>query len=132
MSITIALPVVRDPQAQGGYAQIETFKALVRQNLKNILLTASGERIMDPNFGVGLRNYLFEQNKSIAEQELRAKIYEQVQRYYPIVQIDDIVFEELDEKYDNYLKLAIHYTVLPLGMRDYIEQTVTAEISEEL
>ena len=32
----------------------------IRQNLKMIILTNPGEKIMDPNFGIGIRKYLFE------------------------------------------------------------------------
>ena len=34
----------------------------MEQNLKNLVLTSPGERVMDPLFGVGLKNFLFEQN----------------------------------------------------------------------
>ena len=51
------LPLTKDPQ--DGYALNKEYVELVQQNLKMILLTAPGERIMEPEFGVGLRNYLF-------------------------------------------------------------------------
>ena len=44
----------------GNYKLIKTYKNLIKQNFKNLILTAPGERIMDPNFGVGIRNFLFE------------------------------------------------------------------------
>ena len=42
-----------------GYRLTKTIKETVQQNLKMIVLTSPGERIMNPDFGVGLRNYLF-------------------------------------------------------------------------
>mgnify|MGYP000439218146 FL=1 len=54
------LPLTKDPQ--DGYALNKEYVELVQQNLKMILLTAPGERIMEPEFGVGLRNYLFQNN----------------------------------------------------------------------
>ena len=36
----------------------------VKFQLKNILLTRPGEKLSDPNFGVGLHNYLFSQGSS--------------------------------------------------------------------
>lgn len=32
----------------------------IKQNLKMIILTNPGEKIMDPEFGIGIRRYLFE------------------------------------------------------------------------
>ena len=36
-----------------------------KSNLINVLLTEPGERIMEPNFGVGLKRLLFESNLSM-------------------------------------------------------------------
>ena len=46
-----------------GYENNQTVLADIQQNLKMVLLTSPGERIMDPNFGVGMKRYLFEQNR---------------------------------------------------------------------
>ena len=56
--ITPHLPLVVD--GINGIKLIQDYKDLVKQNLKNLLLTIPGERIMDVDFGVGLRKYLFE------------------------------------------------------------------------
>ena len=43
----------------------------VKSNLLNVLLTEPGERIFKPNFGVGLRNYLFENSNDLSNLEER-------------------------------------------------------------
>ena len=53
------LPLNRDIKF-GNFGLITNFKDQVKQNFKNLLLTSPGERIMNGDFGVGLRNYLFE------------------------------------------------------------------------
>ena len=53
------LPLNRDHRF-GLFSLITNYKDEVRQNFKNLLLTAPGERMMIPDFGVGLRNFLFE------------------------------------------------------------------------
>lgn len=50
------LPVSRD--SEDGYSLTKTYEEMVRQNLKNLLLTNPGERMMDPDFGVGMKRYL--------------------------------------------------------------------------
>ena len=49
-------------QVDGPYGLIKDYVELVKQNFKMLLLTNPGERIMNPDFGVGLRRYLFEMN----------------------------------------------------------------------
>ena len=43
-----------------GYADVGSIKSLVRFHLKNLLLTYPGEKISDPEYGVGIKKYLFE------------------------------------------------------------------------
>ena len=57
----------------------------VKSNLLSIVLTEPGERIFRPNFGVGLRNYLFE--NFIDQEDLKIRIEEQVNRYLPQINL---------------------------------------------
>ena len=41
----------------------------IKQNFKNLILTVPGERVMLPDFGVGLKQYLFTNQGYIAELE---------------------------------------------------------------
>ena len=43
----------------GAYRLVKSFKELVKQNFKNLVLTAPGERIMDPNFGGWIKKFSF-------------------------------------------------------------------------
>ena len=51
--ISPQLPLVYS-HTDGPYQLNKTLKDVVRQNLKMLILTAPGERIMVPEFGVGL------------------------------------------------------------------------------
>lgn len=59
-------------------------------NFINVLLTRKGERIMHPNFGVGLMDYVFDQlnvdNLGLLENE----IYTQMSMWLPYVQIHEL------------------------------------------
>ena len=59
-----------------------------KSNLINLLLTVPGERVNLPNFGVGLKNLLFEQNINI--EALREKIIAQSNFYVPNIQVFDV------------------------------------------
>ena len=59
--ISPKLPLTIDSR-DGKYALNKTVRQAIAQNLKNLVLTAPGERIMNSDFGVGIRNYLFRDN----------------------------------------------------------------------
>lgn len=101
----------------GAYDLNTNFEDLAKQNLKMLILTIPGERIMDPNFGVGLRKYLFEQNISNTYSLVETRIFEQVQRYLNYIQIDDIQFQIPEDNPDIFphsLSISISFTILPL------------------
>jgi len=71
-----------------------TTKLHAKSKLINVLLTSPGERLHHPNFGVGLKNRLFQQNTPIAEEELRAIVTPQVEQYIPEITIKNITFKD--------------------------------------
>ena len=110
-------PRVPFRKGDDGYVMIETYKEMVHQNLKSVLLTSPGERIMDPEFGVGLRNYLFEMNNESTYDDISGKINEQVEKYLPFIEITSITFDD-DEA--NALFMRVEYNILPLGIEDVV------------
>lgn len=84
------LPLYRDDK-YGNYGLITSYTEEVKQNFKNLLLTAPGERMMNPDFGIGLRHFLFEP-KQDAISKIRQRVEGQVSRYMPFVQIEKIQF----------------------------------------
>ena len=70
------LPLQKD-NLYGFYSLTTQYKEQIQQNLKNLLLTSPGERVMLPDFGVGLRHFLFEPRQhSVAK--MRQKIDQQI------------------------------------------------------
>jgi phage baseplate assembly protein W len=55
-----------------------------------VILTSPGERIMFPEFGVGIRRYLFEQNTTSTLGVIRSRIEQQVSTYLPYIRILDL------------------------------------------
>ena len=72
------LPLSRD-FVNGNYSLIVSYKKEVKQNIKNLLLTSPGERVMNPDFGVGLRRFLFEQRELVIPQ-VRQRIDQQINK----------------------------------------------------
>ena len=61
-SYAVKLPLTQD--TGDAYTMIKRIKALVKQNVKMLILTNPGERVMEPNYGVGIRQFLFENFES--------------------------------------------------------------------
>ena len=116
-NISPILPLTLDPA--NGYANNHTEVAAIIQDLKMLILTSPGERIMDPNFGVGMRRFLFEQNNSTTHSSIKAKILRQVSEYLPFLDIQDITFtteEDSSNVRANALLVAIKFIITPLGI----------------
>ena len=59
-------------------------------NLKNLILTRPGERIMEPFFGTNLQDSLFEQNDDILISSIRESINEAVGFWLPYITISKL------------------------------------------
>ena len=51
---------------------------------------------MIPDFGVGIRKYLFE-NQADASHQIEKRLHEQVDKYMPYVEIERVAFRTTDE-----------------------------------
>jgi hypothetical protein len=99
------------------------FTKLVRQNLKMLLLTVPGERVMDPEFGVGLKTYLFQNFHEGTLAEIDAKVREQAAKYLPVVSIIGLSFDQ--SRIDtNQLGIAIKFTIPNIGATDLLQITI--------
>ena len=70
-----------------------TTKNHAKSKLVNLLITSPGERLNQPNFGIGMKNRLFEQQTPIAAEDLRNIINPQVQIYIPEIEIKNIAIK---------------------------------------
>ena len=89
--ISPKLPLVYNLD-DGPFELNKTTKETIAQNLKNLLLTAPGERVMDVNFGVGIRNFLFEGITPEIYQRISTGIRQQINRYMPFVELVNLNF----------------------------------------
>ena len=81
----------------------QTLKEQVKANLINLLLTQAGERVNEPNFGVGLKHYLFEPN--VNKEDLNEKINTQINYYIPEISLIDSIVDTTDNEYTIFIKI---------------------------
>ena len=120
-SIGVALPLLKD--SADGFQMNKTIRDTVKQNLKMILLTNPGERIMDPEFGVGIQSFLFSNFSDDIQNQLYTKITEQVRTYMPSVSITNITFNDNNPD-TNTLSFQVFYTLRDAGLNDLLEFTI--------
>jgi|TARA_R110002051_G_scaffold57768_1_gene106730 phage baseplate assembly protein W len=77
---------------EDGYASNKTMREVAKQNLKMLVLTAPGERMMVPEFGVGIRNFLFESLSQTTFSKIESEIRLQADRYLPYINIKSVNF----------------------------------------
>ena len=81
----------------------QTTREQLKTNLLNILLTVPGERINNPNYGIGLKNQVFENN--IDSVTLQENINGQLAFWLPEVIITEVIVQQNIEQYRVSIKL---------------------------
>jgi len=124
--ISVKLPLSMS-ETDGAYLLNKTLKETVKQNFKMLLLTNPGERMMDPDFGIGLETFLFELNTSSVQDAISARIHEQVIKYMPFIEVIDTYFGPDDVEFGmspNSLHITIKYEVIPTSEVDILSLTL--------
>ena len=110
------LPIQRD--SENGFGLIKTYSELIKQNFKNLILTVPGERMMDPEFGVGIRNFLFLNFSEDTPEQIEEALVEQTSRYMPFVRLGNLDIFEVEDS--QILSITIQYSVPTVGVADRI------------
>jgi len=108
--LAVQLPLTRNNE--DGFALLKNYNDLVTQNLKMLVLTSPGERLMDPEFGVGARNYLFEGMSPATFDNFKSRLMVQQRKYLPYLVIERVEFATSQNNpalNDNTLGIIIHY-----------------------
>jgi len=108
----------------GAYSLLTTYREEVKQNFKNLILTSPGEKVMNPDFGVGMRHFLFEPNEFVIP-TLKQRIVSQVKKYMPFIKIKNIDFNpgRSPNENPNMLSVAIEYEVPNINLNTVLTLT---------
>lgn len=95
------------------FNQSFTTKEQIKSNLINLILTSPGERIMNPDFGIGIRDLIFEQ--VVDAESLKGQIIDSAARYVPEIEILDLTTGRVSDSTNPeiyQLRIAITYALL--------------------
>ena len=69
----------------------------MKNNIRNLLLTNRGERVFQPNLGLGLRQFLFEQITPDTIIAIQNDIRDTLSLWLPFVIIENIIVNQKDD-----------------------------------
>ena len=98
---------------QGFFRQTQKLNEQVKSNIRNLLLTAKGERVMQPTFGSDLQNLLFENITDNLNEKIEQTITEAIEEWLPYVQINNI--------------FVVHNELVPNEVQVQLEFSITIE-----
>lgn len=84
-------------------------KDAIKTNLINFILTGTGERYFNPDFGTNLRTYLFENINTSKIQEIKFKITSVIEIYFPRVVIN--LLEIIGQPDTNSISFVMKYSI---------------------
>ena len=96
-----------------------TTKEATKNNLINYFLTNPGERPLNPTFGAGLRDFVFEQIIDENLDFLQEKISADMQNFFPNVNILNL--EVYSNTNNNSINISLNYNIINTNISDTIE-----------
>ena len=94
-------------------------KDAIKNNLINFFLTNPGERIENPLFGAGLRNFIFSQIQTDNLDFIKEDVQTKINDNFNNISVEEInVFRSVDE---NTIKINITYSIPNTGINDTLE-----------
>ena len=118
---SIHFPFAIDP-APGRLAQEHDYERYIQQLIRQVLLTAQGERINRPDFGAGVRRLVFVPNSPGTASLAQTLIFQALSTWLGnLIRTDDVQVESNNER----LNISIVYTILARRERRFLNLEVT-------
>jgi len=121
--LSVVLPLTVS-ERDGTYALHDSLRTMAQQNIKMVVLTSPGERVMDPHFGVGIRKYLFHPALESVGDIVSSRVKEQAAIYLPYVRIQSVDSKVYADS--NSLFVKVRYSIPSVGVVDEFEFPVSA------
>jgi phage baseplate assembly protein W len=91
--VGIDYPFHKSLGVEGWFASTDTTIKAVKNNIKMLLMTNKGERLMQPNLGLNLRKYMFEQFTEETRITIENEIVDTFRFWLPFVEIKDLIIK---------------------------------------
>ena len=105
----------------GRIAAERSYEEHVDQMIRQVLLTAPGERINRPEFGCGVRGMLFAPNSDVSASLAQVSVHQALDRWLgSVITVDNITVAAVDST----LTISISYVLLARQQRRYLNLEV--------
>ena len=111
--VGIDYPFHRSLGVEGWFKSTDTTIKAVKNNIKMLLMTNKGERYMQPNLGLNLRKYMFEQFTEETRITIENEIVDTFKFWLPFIEIKDLIInmEETDSIGKNKLNISVLFNI---------------------
>lgn len=90
----LGIGINKKSDSNGIFAVNYTTISQARENLKNLILTKKGERVMQPEFGCDIWELLFEPIvDDVISSQIESSILNAVEIWLPYINVDKIIFD---------------------------------------
>lgn len=108
--------------AQGEIAQERDYAEHVEQLVRQVLLTAPGERINRPDFGCGIKRLVFAPSGEVAATLAQAVIVQSLSKWLgSVIRVHEVRVRAIEERLD----IQIGFAILARGERRFLNLEVT-------
>ena len=105
----------------GTIAEEPEYDAYIRQLIRQVLLTARGERVCRPDFGAGLRRQVFAPLNDTSAALTRTLVYEALVTWLgTLIKVDQVTVRAEAET----LRVSVEYLVIARGERRLLDEDV--------
>lgn len=94
------------------FAQSYSTEAQAISNLKNLLLTRKGERVMQPKFGTDIQSILFEQNTDDLASNLETALSDDIEFWLPYIKVISLDILQNRDQHSFIIRLTFNVTTV--------------------
>jgi len=98
------------PSLTGGSLRFARYEEDIEQAIQIVLLTSRGERVMLPEFGAGLRDFVFEPNSDATRARIQESVRKALVDWEPRIDLERVEVTESDEG-PNVVLIHVDYVV---------------------
>lgn len=109
-----------------GFQNVQSTKELVTFHLKNLLMTSRGEKISDPNYGVGIRRFLFELETVDVESSVESEISDQISVYLSYLNVRDLTVSLNNQE----MRISIKYRISGISETQLLNLSISSDSTQ--
>lgn len=111
LGLEVMVPFQINP-ATGQVMTVTAYQEIIAQHVLSILMTARGERVMLPTYGVGMQNYVFQPAAPLIEAQIQSTIQTAFKTWEPAVLIQNVSIGTNSQQ-PNLLQVTVTYSTTP-------------------